>query len=201
MCKVPSASNMIMPWVLKDVQPEITPRKWGSRCSWIDLLSLSLAINEYDLLMQYLGRTGRRNKTVLCVLWSLLQAGHRGSGRQMFLQSENIQDTVHKSPVPVKVNTVPAVVTKSNIPQLCRVRMKLSMERSGNPEKDLVRFRLEIGCKFLSATIFSHWKNLRVSPHFKVSNQSWDCEPFCLTLGVFYMDLCSWAGHPDFCQI
>ena len=33
-------------------------------------------------------------------------------------------------------------------------------DRIGNSEKDLGRFRLEIGCKFLSATVFSHWSNL-----------------------------------------
>lgn len=119
-----------------EIQLEITPRKLVSRCFLIYLLSLPLEMNEYDLLMKYLGRTGRRNKTVLCILWLLLQADHRGSGRKMFLQSENIQETMHKILARVKVNTIPTTIKDRINPQLCRVRMKMSMERSANSKKD-----------------------------------------------------------------
>lgn len=53
----------------------------------------------------------------------------------MFLQSENIQETTHKSLAHVEVNAIPASVKDRINPQLFRVRMKLSMERSANSEK------------------------------------------------------------------
>lgn len=53
----------------------------------------------------------------------------------MFLQSEDIQETMHKSLVCVKANTITASLKDRINPQLCRVRMKLSRERSGNSEK------------------------------------------------------------------
>lgn len=53
----------------------------------------------------------------------------------MFLQSENIQETMHTSLARVEVNTIPASVKDRINPQLFSVRMKLSMERSANSEK------------------------------------------------------------------
>lgn len=53
----------------------------------------------------------------------------------MFLQSENIQETMHTSLAHVEVNTIPASVKDRINPQIFRVRMKLSMERSAKSEK------------------------------------------------------------------
>lgn len=55
---------------------------------------------------------------------------------KMFLQSENIEETMHKSLALVKVNTITSSLKNRINPQLCRVRMKLSMETSVNSERD-----------------------------------------------------------------
>lgn len=54
----------------------------------------------------------------------------------MFPHSENIQETMHKSLVCVKVNAITASLKDMINPQLCRVRKKQTMERSANSEKD-----------------------------------------------------------------
>lgn len=43
---------------------------------------------------------------------------------------------MHESPFSVKLNTIPALVTESTIPQLRKVRMKLNVEGSANREKN-----------------------------------------------------------------
>lgn len=79
--------------------------------------------------------------------------------------------------------------------------MKLDVEKNDNRGKNLVIFRLEIGCKFTFAEILSHWNNPWIFPHFITLNQRWEWDPLYLALGISCMDICCWAGHPDFLHI